>query len=92
VRFINYVKSVLDSEVGATRLSDLLDAAIPGTEQNRVIIQHLLQFHRLLWYDKKKGLFIDEPVEQAIIDQFLRKAKNRTIKGYKSGRSLVVDV
>jgi len=93
VRFINYIKQLVDKQDSITRASDLLDSGtMSGDEQSQAILRRLLHDKRLVRYDARYGSHTDEPVDQRLIRSFFEKAKGRTIKGYRSNRSLVVDV
>jgi hypothetical protein len=93
VRFINYIKGILDRGIGATRLSDLLDAA-PAMRDGRdaVIISRLLREKAFFCYDGEEEEPHPEPVEQALVDAFFQKARGRTIRGFKTAHSLTVDI
>jgi anaerobic magnesium-protoporphyrin IX monomethyl ester cyclase len=93
VRFINYVKQLIDRQEGITRMSDMIDnQGVSMDERGTVIIERLVREKRLVWYDAKSQLFVDEPVEQALIRVFFDRARGRQIRGYRSSRSLLVDV
>ncbi len=93
VRFINYIKGILDRGEGITRLSDLPDAG-PNTRDARAlpIIARLLKEKAFFCYDGKEEQPRAEPVEPVLVDAFFRKARGRTIRGFKTGNSLTVDV
>jgi anaerobic magnesium-protoporphyrin IX monomethyl ester cyclase len=93
VRFINYTKQVIDRNDTITRASDLLDGGtMLRDEQSQTILRLLLHDKRLVRYDARYHSLTDEPVEQRLIKSFFEKAKGKTIKGYRSNRSLVLDV
>ena len=78
VRFINYVKGLLDRDDTITRMSDLLDdhAVLPdGT--SREIIKRLLRDRRLVRYDTRGQRFVDEPVDETLIASFFERAKRQ---------------
>jgi radical SAM superfamily enzyme YgiQ (UPF0313 family) len=93
VRFINYIKGMLDRGTGITRLSDLLDAK-PAMRDGRdaLIIARLLMEKGFFCYDGKEEGLRPEAVEPVLVDAFFRKAKGRTIRGFKTAHSLTVDV
>ncbi len=92
VRFVNYIKDALDRTEGLTRLSDLLDGGGPTRNQHEAsIITHLLRNKTFVCYDAKGQELRPEPVERQLVETFFRKAKGRTVKGYKTGNRLVVD-
>lgn len=93
VRFINYVKQVLDSHGGATRASDLLDCEAAARDgRGQAIIERLLREKRLLYYDREQDAFYEEPVDRDLLRAFFEKARGRTIRGYRTGNSLLMDV
>ena len=93
VRFINYVKGLLDADAGITRASDLLDArAVAADERRQTIFGRLLREKRFVHYDLEHGVFSDDAVEPALIRAFFEKARGGKIKGYRTGNELVMDV
>jgi len=93
VRFINYVKQVLDSRGGATTASDLLDCkAAPRDGRGQAIIERLLREKRLLYYDRERDAFCEEPVDRDLLRAFFEKARGRAIRGYRTDNSLIMDV
>lgn len=93
VRFINWVKQVIDRNQGIERISELLDGpAVPGDETSSMIVKHLLREKRLVRWEKKTGGLTEEPVDQSLVASFFDKSKGRCIKGFKSGRSVAMDV
>jgi anaerobic magnesium-protoporphyrin IX monomethyl ester cyclase len=93
VRFINYVKGLIDRHEGLNRLSDLIDnkAAIPD-EHSRYIFKCLLHDKNLIWYNTAQNCFVEEPAEQMVITSFFKGTKGRIIKGFQTSRSIMVDV
>jgi anaerobic magnesium-protoporphyrin IX monomethyl ester cyclase len=93
VRFINYVKQVVDRCDSITRASDLLDnSSICGNEESRTILTRLLHDKRLVYYDTTVKSLVDEPVDQSLIKSFLDRAKGKKIKGYRSNSAILVDI
>jgi hypothetical protein len=93
VRFINWVKQIIDRNEGIERISELQDGPVtPGGEADRLIVKQLLREKRLLWRQRKSGSLVDEPVDQTLIAEFFKKGKGRKIKGFKSSRSVALDV
>jgi hypothetical protein len=93
VRFINYVKGLIDRHEGLNRLSDLIDneEAIPD-EHSRYIFKCLIQDKHLIWYNTAQNCFVEEPGEQDVIASFFENAKATNIRGFQTSRSIVVDV
>lgn len=93
VRFINYVKQVLDRQTGITRMSDLLDHKVTGKDgRKEIIIRRLLIEKRFACYDLHRHDFRDEAVDASLVRAFFQKAEGARIKGFKTGNSLLVDV
>jgi hypothetical protein len=92
VRFINYVKQVLDNNAAITRMSDLPDARdLSKDPRKRTVMETLVREKRFVFYDTKTSCFRDEPVDAALVDAFFVHAAGSTIKGYRTGNSLVID-
>jgi anaerobic magnesium-protoporphyrin IX monomethyl ester cyclase len=92
VRFINYVKRVVDGPSGIGVLSDLAEALPPGKPQEREIVKRLLALKRFTWYDLREQAFRDEPQDRELVRLFFEKARGLEIKGFKTGSSVKVDV
>ncbi len=92
VRFVNYVKQVLDDEADIRRMSDLPEgAALRKDPRGRQIVKTLVDEKRFVCYDPVLGSFRDEPVDGALVHRFFDRAKGSLITGYKTKNTLVVD-
>jgi hypothetical protein len=78
--------------MGITRLSDLLDGPTMRDARDAPIIAHLLKEKVFFCCDRKGEELRPEPVKPALVASFFQKAKGRTIRGFKTGNSLTVDV
>jgi len=93
VRFVNYVKGLLDSGDGLSKMSDLPGAkGAPKDPRERAVVETLLRERRFVCYDQKEGGLSDEPVEPALVRRFFERAKGSWIMGYKTRNRLVADV
>ena len=91
VRFINYVKTVLDAPDAPLRASDLTAGAAVD-EGKRTIVERLLTEKRFVCFDAASRTFHDEPVDAGLVAAFFQKAKGAIIMGFKSRKSLLMDV
>ena len=92
VRFINYVKQVLDRDPGVRRMSDLPEAPALGSDpRKRQIVKTLIDEERFTCYDPVPGSFRDEPVDGALVRLFFERARGSAITGYKTKNRLIVD-
>ena len=92
VRFINYVKQVLDREPGLRRTSDLPEAPALGKDpRKRQIVKTLIDERRFTCYDPGLSSFRDEPVDRALVRLFFERARGSVITGYKTKNNLIVD-
>jgi anaerobic magnesium-protoporphyrin IX monomethyl ester cyclase len=92
-RFINWVKQIVDRDEGISSASELVDYLRSARdERSRVIVEQFLQKKRLMRYETGNGCFAEEPVDHQLIASFFGKAKGRKIKGFKTNRSLQIDV
>jgi len=92
-RFINFTKNALDHESGLTRLSDLMSC--PGIVQNgitREIITSLCREKRFVAYDLRAKDFTEEPQDRDLTMRFFQKTRGKTIKGFRTGNTLTIDV
>jgi radical SAM superfamily enzyme YgiQ (UPF0313 family) len=93
VRFVNYMKQLLDEDGDIKRMSDLPEAkGMTKDPKKRAVVETLVRKRRFVCYDPAEGAFRDEPVDHALVRSFFEKAKGSTIRGYKTKNSLVVDV
>ncbi len=92
VRFVNYVKQVLDNEPGVRRMSDLPEgAALRRDPRERQIVKTLIEEKRFVRYDPVLDSFRDEPVDSALVRRFFDRARGSLITGYKTKNTLTVD-
>ena len=92
VRFINYVKRVLDAEPAAFRMSDLLDpGALPKDPRKGHVVTTLIQEKRFVCYDPSLGSFTDEPADNDLVRHFFDRARGAFIAGFKTKNQMVVD-
>jgi hypothetical protein len=93
VRFINYVKQLLDRHDGIARAGDLLNAEAVATDaRKRMIFERLLSDKKFVYYDLDRGRMADEAVDQGVVRTFFERARGARIKGYRTGKTLVMDV
>lgn len=94
VRFINYVKAIVDGEAGISRLSDLVGSkqVAPDKGTDGTVVAHLLRNNEFIGYDKQRRGFVREPQDSGLVRLFFQRAKGMRIKGYKAGKSLIIDV
>jgi hypothetical protein len=93
VRFINYTKGFIDRHEGATRLSELIDVPDRVLEgPSRSVLQHLLLEKRLTWFDTTLQSLMDEPADQDLVASFFAAVRHRRIKGYRTNRSVTIDI
>jgi radical SAM superfamily enzyme YgiQ (UPF0313 family) len=92
VRFVNLVKRLLDATDAPTRLSDILEVpAVTRNERDKKILAALLHEKKLMWFDGSRGDFVPEPHNGDLLRLFFDRAKNKTIRGFKTMNQLVVD-
>ena len=92
VRFINHVKQLIDRYDGITGTRDLLDVeAVKADERKRVIFERLLLEKKFVSYDPGLGRTVDEPVDHGLVRTFFERARGAKIKGYRTGKALVMD-
>jgi anaerobic magnesium-protoporphyrin IX monomethyl ester cyclase len=92
VRFINYVKHVLDREPGLEKLSDLAALPVPaGNPIDGEIVSALVTDKKFKYYDVREKAFYDEPVDRSLVNHFFKRARGRTIRGFKASGSAVID-
>ena len=92
VRFINYVKRVIDGPSDVKALSELVRALPAGKPYEGEIVGRLLAEKRFTWYSSKEQAFREEPQDQELVRLFFRKARSLEIRGFKTGKSVKVDV
>ncbi|HME42953.1 MAG TPA: radical SAM protein [Syntrophorhabdales bacterium] len=92
VRFINYVKQVVDRSADLHGVSDLVGALRPGKRYEQEIVRTLLLEKRFTWYGVKEQTFREEPQNSELVELFFRKARGLEIRGFKTGKSVKVDV
>jgi hypothetical protein len=92
VRFVNFVKHLLDRESGLGKLSDIL--ALPdlnGNPLDHEIFTTLLLEKRLVHFDLGQKEFVEEHHDSALVKLFFERIKGRSIRGFKTMHSLIVD-
>ncbi len=57
-----------------------------------MIFERLLLDKRFVYYDPEQGCTADEPVDHALVRMFFERAKGTKIKGYRTGKTLMMDV
>jgi hypothetical protein len=93
VRFINYVKQLLDRHDGIAAGRDLVNAEAVATDgRKRMIFERLLSDKTFVYYDLDRGRMCDEAVDQGLVRTFFERARGVRIKGYRTGKTLVMDV
>ena len=92
VRFVNLMKRLLDGNDPPTRLSDILEMPfVAKNERDKKILATLLNEKRLIWFDGSRSDFVPEPHNCDLVNLFFDRAKNKTIRGFKTMNQLVVD-
>ncbi len=93
VRFINYTKQLLDRHDGISRASELpVIQAVAADERKQVIFERLLFGKKFVCYEPGRNGPEDEAADPNLVRMFFEKAKGMTIKGYKTDKTLLVDV
>ena len=92
VRFVNLVKRLLDGVDAPQRLSDILEMpVVAGHDRDKKILATLLNEKRLIWFDGSRSDFVPEPHDSDLVRLFFDRARNKTIRGFKTMNQLVVD-
>ena len=92
-RFINHVKNIVDQNSSITRLSDILNtSAISSKPQDLHIFKTLISDKRFVWYDKEKENYTEEPQDNNLLIHFFEKIRNKSIRGFKTMNTIIVDV
>ena len=93
VRFINYVKQLLNRHDGIATARELLNVeALAADGKRQLIFERLLSDKRFVYYDPQQGRMCDEAVDHGLVRTFFEKARGMTMKGYKTGKTLVMDI
>ena len=92
VRFVNYVKQVVDRSADLSILGDLAESLLPGRSCEREIVRRLLVKKRFTRYGLKEQALQEEPQNSELVELFFRRARGLEIKGFKTGKSVKVDV
>ncbi len=93
VRFINYVKQLLDRSGGIAGAGDLVHAgAVAADGRRQRIFERLLFDKKFVYYDLEQGRMIDEAVDHGLVRAFFERARGTRIKGYRTGNTLLMDV
>ncbi|MBA4417191.1 MAG: hypothetical protein C0392_04680 [Syntrophus sp. (in: bacteria)] len=91
VRFINYVKQIIDREPGLKTLCEVpMAPALENRPIDREILSALISERRFKYYDVKEKRFLKEPLDEGLERLFFRKAEGMTIRGFKTMNSLKV--
>jgi len=92
VRFVNLVKRLLDGNDAPQRLSDILEMPVVAkNERDKKILATMLNEKRLIWFDGSRSDFVPEPHNNDLVRLFFDRARNKTIRGFKTMNQLVVD-
>lgn len=92
VRFINYIKGLLDRQEIPGRISDCTDSFNGEQSLERQILRILLREKKFVWQDTVTGDLLEEPQDFSLVQSFFSMAKGQKIKGFRTQNSLVVDV
>jgi anaerobic magnesium-protoporphyrin IX monomethyl ester cyclase len=92
VRFINYVKRVVDGASGVKALCGLVEALPLGKPREGEIVRRLLADKRFTWYGLKEQAFKEEPQDRELVSLFFEKARGLEIRGFKASNGVRVDV
>ena len=57
-----------------------------------MIFERLFSDKTFVYYDQDRGRMVDEAVDQGLVRTFFEKAKGARIKGYRTDKTLVMDV
>jgi hypothetical protein len=92
VRFVNLVKRLLDGKDKLKRLTDILEMpAILKDDRDRQILSALINEKCIIWLDSSSGEFVQEPHNRNLVRLFFDRAKNKSIRGFKTLNELIVD-
>ncbi len=93
VRFVNFVKRLLDSSpVSPYKLSDILDIpALIKNDRDKTILTTLINEKRFIWLDSSRSIFVTEPHNSNLVKLFFDQARNKPIRGFKTMNQLIVD-
>jgi hypothetical protein len=93
VRFINFIKHLLDRNPGLSRLSDILEMEKCGRNaHDSIIMRTILLEKRFIAYDKKLKDYAEEQQDRDLVSLFFSRAKGSAVKGFKTGNSLIFDI
>jgi hypothetical protein len=91
VRFINFVKGLVDQQ-GGKRVTELISrAAIGKSAGYGEILKELLFEKRFIAYDPRLNDFTEEVQNRELIALFFEKARNQLVKGYRTANVAVMD-
>ena len=91
LRFMNVVKSLIDSNPGAKYLRDLADApTMHRRPRDSYIFTTLLREGRFIWFDKGVDEYVDEPQDLALIAAFFKAMEGNAIKGFRTNNFVKV--
>ncbi len=92
VRFVNYIKGLLDRQELSCRISAWIENA-PGREAVEAeVLRALLSQKRFVWYDTVCGGMMDEPQDLDLVHLFFAMARGKKVKGFRTHNELVIDV
>lgn len=91
VRFVNYVKGLLDRGRISGRLSECIENPSHEGPVEAHVLRTLLIKRKFVWQDTITGEFFDEPQDYDLVRLFFGMAKGHRITGFRTGNSLVVD-
>lgn len=92
-RFINVIKNIIDQNSSIERLSEIVDIQdVTKGHHDAHILKTLISDKRFVWYDTKKADYADEPQDKTLVSHFFEKIHGKAIRGFKTPRTLTVDV
>jgi anaerobic magnesium-protoporphyrin IX monomethyl ester cyclase len=91
VRFVNYIKGLLDRQEISHTISASMDSPHTGRPIDREALRTLLSEKRFVWQNSADGAILEEPQDVDLVHQFFTMAKGRRIKGFRTNHQLVVD-
>jgi hypothetical protein len=89
LRFMNVVKALVDSTVGASTLRDLAHAdRLQKNPRDLHIFNTLIRGKRFLWFDTRGNDYVEEPQDPRIVVAFFKAMEGRAIKGFRTTNSV----
>lgn len=92
VRFVNYIKGLLDREEIGGRLSDHLNSLTEAESIEQRVVRTLLLQKRFVWQDTSTGDFLNEPQDGEVVRLFFQMAKDLRIRGFRTPNTVLVDL